>query len=114
MINQNPTLKPMNYQHRQFKELYPELFSTLNDLVTKIDQVCRPAEEIIIDDVELCSQLHVSKRTSATWRAERVIKYSIIKGKIYYIYSDVLAFVKKYSVATLDGSLKIKLRGKEN
>lgn len=86
-----------------------QLSKMVEKAVAKIEQVGRPAEELIVDDVELCEMLHVSKRTAATWRAQRVIKYSLIKGKIYYIYADVLAFIKKYSVATLDGSLKIKL-----
>ncbi len=100
--------------HTQFHEQFQQLFMTVTDLADKFERGCRPAEETIIDDVELCHRLNVSKRTTATSRSMRLIEHSMIKGKIYYIYSDVLTFIKKHSVATLDRSLKIKLKRKDH
>ena len=99
---------------QQFQEQFAQLFETVNALATKIERGSRPADESILDDVDLCQMLNVSKRTTATWRAERLIQHSLIKGKIYYVYADVLAFIKKYAVPTMDRSLKIKLSGREN
>ena len=100
----------MSYDRIQ--KLCTDLEGKIQQLDQKIEQIKRPADQEILDDVELCARLNVSKRTTATWRALRMIPHSVIGGKIYYVYSDVLAFIKNYAVPTLDGSLKIKLSGR--
>lgn len=59
-----------------------------------ISQAQRPANEIVIDDVDLCTMLKCSKRKTAELRANREITYSKT-GKIYYLYSDVLDYINR-------------------
>jgi hypothetical protein len=60
----------------------------------EIAQAQRPANEIILDDVDLCAILKVSKRTTATLRATKQISYSDC-GKIKYLLSDVLDYINR-------------------
>ena len=62
----------------------------------------RPAEEIILDDVDLCLLLKISKRHSANLRARRLITYSKSGGRIYYRLSDVLAYLKRHEIKSID------------
>jgi hypothetical protein len=102
----------MSYE--RFQKLCMLLEQRIQQLDQKIEQIKRPAEEEIIDDVDLCNRLNVSKRTTSTWRELGMIRHSIIRGKIYYFYSDVLQMIQNYAVPTLDGSLKIKLKRNDN
>ena len=58
----------------------------------------RPAEERILDDVDLCELLKVSKRTTASLRAEKLIAFSKCGGKILYKLSDVLEYINRNRV----------------
>src|SRR5947207_11122779 len=60
----------------------------------EVSQAQRPANEIILDDVDLCAILKVSKRTTAKLRATNQIAYSNC-GKIQYLLSDVLEYIKR-------------------
>jgi hypothetical protein len=64
----------------------------------------RPAEEIILDDVDLCLLLKISKRHSANLRAKRMITYSKSGGRIYFRLSDVLAYLKRHEVKSIDST----------
>jgi hypothetical protein len=56
----------------------------------------RPAEELIMNDAELCRLLNISKRTTATWRAEGLIAYQKVGGIVFYIYADVLTMIRQH------------------
>jgi hypothetical protein len=66
----------------------------------EISQAQRPASEIILDDVELCEKLKISKRTSADMRDKKEIKFSKPRGKVLYILSDVLEYVNSHKAET--------------
>ena len=46
--------------------------------------------------------LKISKRHSANLRATKQITYSKSGGKIYYLLSDVLDFIKKNEIKSVD------------
>ena len=75
----------------------------------EFQQARRPPEQTILDDIDLRDMLKVSQRTTAEWRARRLITYSKIQGKIYYRLSDILDFVSRYSVQNSSKVLKIRL-----
>ena len=55
----------------------------------------RPSNEVIMDEVDFCEFLKISKRHAANLRAKRNITYSKSGGKIYYRLSSVLEFIEK-------------------
>ena len=79
-------------------ERWPELKDFIDEIDERIKKAHRPADELILDDTELCSLLHMSKRTSASIRHQKLLPYHKVGGKIYYLYSDVLIFLKKNRV----------------
>lgn len=86
-----------------------ELINTVSALKATLENILRPANEIIYDDVDLRNLLKVSKRTLAYWRERGMITFSKLGGKIYYRLSDVLALLKEYEVQAVSSDLKIAL-----
>ena len=86
----------------------PELEEILQNILREVQQAKRPADETILDDVDLREFLKISKRTCASLREKRLITYSKIGGKIYYRLEDVLKYIAKNRVEAIDDSLKIK------
>lgn len=76
----------------------------------EITQAKRPANEIILDDPDVCQMLKVSKRTTATLRADKDITFHKCGGKILYKLSDVLEYVERNRVEA--APLKSKSRFK--
>lgn len=89
--------------------LYPEeihdLIKTLQSLKQTIENINKPPEYTILDDVDLCNFLKVSKRTSAYWREKGEITYSKLGGKIYYKLSDILILMKKHAVTAVSSRI---------
>ena len=67
----------------------------------------RPPNEIILDEVDFCKLLKISKRHAANLRANRLISYSKSGGKIYYLLSNVLEFIEKNQIRCIDRSSNI-------
>jgi len=63
----------------------------------EINKSLRPANEIILDDVDLRNLLKISERTTASMRAKQMITYSK-PGKVFYLLSDVLKMLNEYKV----------------
>ncbi len=59
-----------------------------------------------LDDADFCAFLKCSKRHAANLRAKREIKFSKSGGKIYYILSDILHFIKENEVQTINSQSK--------
>jgi hypothetical protein len=74
----------------------------------ELHEVKRPAEEVILNDADLCKILKVSKRTTASWRATGVLAYHKVGGIVFYLYADVLEMIKSNRVEALENSLRIK------
>lgn len=93
---------------KTYLERWPELKDFLADLDEKIYQFNRPAHEVILDDVDLCRILKISKRLSAKLRAERLITYHKSGGKIYYLLSDVLVYATQNRISAIYEKRKLK------
>ena len=78
----------------------------------EISQAQRPAEEIILDDIELCNQLKISKRKSASMRDEREITYhqKTKHGKVYYKLSDVLEYINRFRIEANSNQFKSRIK----
>lgn len=75
----------------------------------ELNEVRRPAEEVILNDAELCRMLKISKRTSATWRANGIIAYHKVGGIVFYVYADVLEMIKSNRIESIQDNLNIKI-----
>jgi hypothetical protein len=60
-----------------------------------IEKSNRPAEEVILDDLDIQNLLKVSRRTSLNYRKSGDLPYhQINNGKIFYILSEVITAIK--------------------
>lgn len=75
----------------------------------ELHEAKRPAEEVILNDAELCKMLKISKRTSATWRANGIIAYHKVGGIVFYVYADVLEMIKSNRIESIQDNLNIKI-----
>jgi predicted alternative tryptophan synthase beta-subunit len=69
-------------------------------------KLSRPADELLLTDEQLCKTLHVSQRLTAQWRRKKQISYLKIGAKLYYKYSDVLAFAEEHKVEAISQKRK--------
>ncbi len=90
-----------------YLERWPELKDFLTDIDEKIYKSNRPTQEVILDEVDLCRILKISKRLSAKLRAERLITYHKSGGKLYYRLSDVITYATQNKVTSIYDSRKI-------
>lgn len=86
---------------------HPAWEEIIRQIRHEITEAQRPAEQVILDDVDLCHMLKISKRTTATLRAELQITFHKCGGKILYKLSDVLDYINRNRV---EANLKLKLR----
>jgi len=86
---------------RLYSDEMKELIATLEAVKKVVDDISKPPEHKILDDVDLCNLLKISKRTSAYWRERGEITYSKLGGKIYYRLSDILELIKKNEVPAM-------------
>jgi hypothetical protein len=94
------------------KELFrnrPEFLELIKVFRYEVQQAQRPATEWIIDDIDLQKLLKVSKRTTANYRAQGLITYSHIGGKVVYLYSDVLDAINRNKIAAIQEQIRFKL-----
>lgn len=95
-------------QHELFRK-YPDLLEFIKILRFEIQEAQRPADEQLLDDVDLQNLLKVSKRTTAMYRAEGLISYSQIKdrGKIYYRLSDILKAIELNIIPAIHDQIRL-------
>ena len=88
-----------------------ENLDTLNQKIDRllpiVEQMARPPEQIILDDVALREMLKMSKRSTAYLREKGLITYSKIGSKIYYLLSDILLFLKQNEIQSFNKSQRI-------
>lgn len=80
---------------------FPELKQFLNDIEERQMRALRDPQEVILDDVDFCAMLKISRRKSAEIRAKRQIRYYKSGGKIYYFLSDVLEYIKRNAIPSI-------------
>ena len=83
------------------------LSKKLDQLIPIMDQIARPPEHVILDDVALRDMLNMSKRSTAYLREKGLITYSKIGSKIYYRLSDILLFLKQNEIPAFNTSQKL-------
>lgn len=93
--------------YKGYLERWPELKDFLIDIDEKINKALRPAEEVIMDEVDLCNFLKISKRLAAKLRSERLITYYKSGGKLYYKLSDIIKYATSHKVPAISENLKI-------
>ena len=73
-----------------------ELWKYIEEKATEIiEKKFRPADEIILDDMEIQGLLKISRRTSLEWRTRGFLRYHKIgEGKIYYFLNEVIDDIK--------------------
>jgi len=52
--------------------------------------------EKLLDNQDLCFMLNVSKRTLQRFRSSGILPYHRIEQKLYYLESDVIAFLREH------------------
>ena len=81
-----------------YSEEIQQLITTLEAVKKVLENVNKPPDQVILDDVDLCNFLKISKRNSAYWRERGEITYSKLGGKIYYRLADILSLIKRNEV----------------
>ena len=76
----------------------PQVQEMLREIRSVLQTAQRPPDQVILDEVELCEMLHISKRHAADLRAEGKLRYAKDGGKLYYKLSWVLEYIDKYTV----------------
>lgn len=75
----------------------------LDDLLESIQEIVsknqRPASEVILDDSDVMQLLKICKRSLASFRAEGLIVFYKVKGKIYYKLSDIIDMLDNNKVS---------------
>ena len=121
--------------YKTYEERYLELKMLIEELMEKLSKVTTPAEETIMDDIDVQKLLKISKRKLAELRAERAITYrqpkvkpankksgvnervgNLRKGnrrsKIHYLLIDVLEYLERNKVPAIADNIKLKGSGK--
>lgn len=80
----------------------PSAQDFLRELRYELLKAQRPPEQMILDEADFCAYLKISKRHSANLRATGSITYSKAGGRIYYRLSDILSFIEKHEVKSID------------
>ena len=97
----------MYIENNEFREWMQKLYAKLEELCKDI-RVLRSADRVLpeddnlLDNQDLCLLFKVSIKTLQRYRANGVLPYFTISGKVYYKASDVREFIKeRFSVDTL-------------
>ena len=85
----------------------PSAEEFLKELRHEVLKAQRPADQVILDEVDFCKFLKICKRHAANLRASGAITYSKAGGKIYYRLSDVLDFIEKNKIKCIDRTRNI-------
>lgn len=90
---------------------YPDLKEFVRILKIEIQNAQRPSNEIILTESDVLKILKISDRKLKYMKARREIPYSqpIPRSKCYYLLSDILEWLDKSRVESIDNSFKIKI-----
>ena len=78
----------------------PEAQEFIREIKSEVLKFQRPADQVIIDEVEMCSMLHISKRHAADLRKEGKIQYAKDGGKLFYKLSWILEYIDRNRIDT--------------
>ena len=90
----------MYIENYDFKEWMQKLFDKLDGLCKDVRVLCNadkvlPEDDNLLDNQDLSLLFKVSIRTLQRLRSKNKLPYMLISGKVYYLASDVLAFIKE-------------------
>ena len=90
----------MQIDRNEFEAWMQRVLEKLNSLEEKIVDSEKQRQTIngdkLLDNQDLCLMLNVSKRTLQRFRSSGKLAYHHIDQKLYYLESDVLAFIRKH------------------
>ena len=72
-----------------------EIDLRITHLKNKASLSSKPADPILLDNVDLMKLLHISSRTSRLWREKAWIRYSRVGRKIYFRLEDVEQMIER-------------------
>lgn len=80
--------------------MYEQEFKQINERLDRMEKLLKAkqknAEQIFLDNEEFIKVMNISKKTSFLWRRNKLITYSQIKGKTYYLLSDIHAMLSNH------------------
>jgi Helix-turn-helix domain len=78
-------------------EAFQKIVNQLDAINNKLNnqKETTPLAEVWLDNQDVCSLLHISKRTLQHYRDSEILPYSQIGAKIYYKSSDIDTFLEK-------------------
>lgn len=79
----------------------------IKELRHEILKYQRPPDEVILDEVDFCQFLRISKRQAAYLRSEGQVTYSKIGGKLYYRLSDILSFIERHQIKSVSDNIRL-------
>lgn len=79
-------------------EAFQQIVSKLEAISTTLirNKTTTPLDDVWMDNHDVCSLLHISKRTLQHYRDSGKLPFSQIGAKIYYKASDVDAFLNQH------------------
>lgn len=79
-------------------EVFQQIVSRLEAISTTLirNKETTPLTDVWMDNHDVCTLLHISKRTLQTYRDSGKIPFSQIGAKIYYKAADVDAFLNQH------------------
>ncbi len=87
---------------------HPDYEQFLREIEQIVADVKRPANEVILDEVDFIKKLRISKRLASYLRVKGLITYSKVGGKIYYRLSDILKMLDNHEVKAMIDRRKTK------
>ena len=90
------------------EERLQQITEKLDIIDSKISLFQVPANEQILDDVDLQKETKVSRRTTAMWRSEGLIKHSKIEGKVVYSKSWLIEAVEATAIKPIWKRVRLK------
>lgn len=68
---------------------YKELLSKLDEISLYVKQHSESKRDVWVDNHDVCKYLNISIRTLQRLRSQKLVNFSIIRGKTYYQLSEV-------------------------
>lgn len=70
-------------------QAYQEIVSKLEEITLYIKQHSDTKKDVWVDNHDVCRYLKISTRTLQRLRSQGLVNFSIIRGKTYYLLSEV-------------------------
>ncbi len=80
-----------NYSTKNEKELLLEMLLRLDVIIDILSRANKKSADSLgyLDTPDLLKQLHISRKTAATWVRKKLLRAAKVGGKLYYSISDI-------------------------